>query len=226
MNKIESDHQYLRVVTQAASSFVNFLRGLLNKDQDEEEATEIINPYAKIILDTLTKLFNASLQINYFPLQEETLSCLSLLATILDREFAPYYPQIMPGLKQIFNNQNITNSELKSQAVQTIGYLISSVSDQQGSFINDFKEILDCFVRVLVSLPDEDPQVPALINALVHVSTGMKEQFYEYLKTLFPIIEKYMRADIDFKLEDADISEFRDEQAKQSVRIVIKLGCT
>ena len=151
-------------MTQAASCFVNFLRGLLSKEQDEDEATEILLPYAKDILDTLSTLFNGSLQINYFPLQEESLSCLSLLATILDKEFATYYHLIMPGLKQIFNNQSITSGELKSQAIQTIGYLISSVADQSDQFMNDFKEILDTFVKVLLTLPDEDNQVPSIIN--------------------------------------------------------------
>jgi hypothetical protein len=220
MNKIKTDQQYIRVVTQAASCFVNFLRGLLSKEQDEEEATEILLPYAKDVLDTLSTLFNGSLQVNYFPLQEETLSSLSLLATILDKEFAPYYPLIMPGLKQIFNNPNVSSTDLKSQAIQTMGYLISSVSDQSETFMNDFREILDAFVKVLVTLPDEDPQVPALINAFVHISTAMKEKFYDYLKVLFPILEKYMRADIDFKLEDADISEFRKEETKESVNVI------
>ena len=58
MNKIKTDHQYIRVVTQAACSFVNFLRGLLSKDQDEDEATEILIPYAKDLLDTLSQLFS------------------------------------------------------------------------------------------------------------------------------------------------------------------------
>ena len=168
MNKIKTDHQYIRVVTQAACSFVNFLRGLLSKDQDEDEATEILIPYAKDLLDTLSQLFSSSLQLNYFPLQEESLSCLSLLATLLDTEFAPYYPLIMPGLKQIFHNQNITSVELKSQAIQTIGYLISSVADQADQFMGDFKEILDAFVKVLITLQDEDPQVPAIVNVRKH----------------------------------------------------------
>ena len=74
----------------------------------------------------------------------------------------------MPGLKQIFHNQNITSVELKSQAIQTIGYLISSVADQADQFMGDFKEILDAFVKVLITLQDEDPQVPAIVNVRKH----------------------------------------------------------
>lgn len=143
---------------------MSFLRGLLNKDQDEDEATELLLPYAKQLLDTLSQLFNASLKLNHFPLQEESLSSLSLLATILDKDFANYYPLIMPGLKQIIQDQSIVSTELKSHAIQTIGYLISSVSDQSTNFINDFKEILNYFIKILVNLPEEDSQVPAIIN--------------------------------------------------------------
>ena len=55
----------------------------------------------------------------------------------------------------------------------------------------------------------------------MHISTAMKDKFYDYLKVLFPIIEKYMRADIDFKLEDADICEYRKEETKESVHLLI-----
>ena len=49
----------------------------------------------------------------------------------------------------------------------------------------------------------------------------MKDKFYDYLTVLFPILEKYMRADIDFKLEDADIIEYRKEETKESVLFLL-----
>jgi hypothetical protein len=219
----------LRLTTQACSTLVNFLRGLVNKESEEDDTlTEIIKPYAGELLQFLTTLFEKSISISHAPLQEETLTNLSLLATVLDKDFAPYYNQIMPGLKQILYHLNPTTPQqetLKSHAIETISYLCSSVSENSQNFIDDFKDLTLAFGKLLVTLKEEDPQVIAILNGFTHISTSLKEHFYPYLEDLFPILEKYINTDIDFKLEDADIKEFvHEDEANERISMIVNLG--
>jgi hypothetical protein len=219
--KLMQESNSLRLTTQACSTLVNFLRGLM-KDQEDEDLSDLIKPYASELLTFLTQLFEKSISLNYAPLQEETLSNLSLLATSLDKDFAPYYSQIMPGLKQIFYQLNPTTSQqetLKSHAIETISYLCSSVSENAENFFEDFKELTLAFGKLLVTLKEEDPQVIAILNAFTHICTSMKEHFYPYLEDLFPILEKYINTDIDFKLEDADIKEYVPEENEKTEKL-------
>jgi hypothetical protein len=223
--KLMQESSSLRLTTQACSTLVNFLKGLVDND-DEEAFADLIKPYASELLTFLTGLFENSITINYAPLQEETLTNLSLLATLLDKDFAPYYNQIMPGLKQIFYQLTPTTHEqetLKSHAIETMSYLCSSVSENAESFFEDFKELTMAFGKLLVTLKEEDPQVIAILNGFTHISTSMKEHFYPYLEDLFPILEKYINTDIDFKLEDADIKEYVPEENEKSEKLQISL---
>ncbi len=44
----------------------------------------------------------------------------------------------------------------------------------------------------------------------------MKELFLPYLKELFPLLEKYLVADIDFKVEDGALNEFVDSKSSKT----------
>jgi len=131
---------------------------------------KLLKPYVAGLLEALSGVFEFSLQSNYYPLQEETLTCLSLLATVLDKDFAPYYPMIMPGLKKVLFSIDSKNKEfnnLKANAVQTISYLCSSVSESTENFSQDFKEIATYFIKTLADLKEDDPLVPAILNVCI-----------------------------------------------------------
>ena len=50
----------------------------------------------------------------------------------------------------------------------------------------------------------------------------MKELFLPYLKELFPLLEKYLLADIDFKVEDGSLNEFVDPKISQNHNVLLK----
>lgn len=164
----------LRVKTQATSTMVNFLKGLTEMLGEEEKkrktpnVNKLLKPYVNGILEALSRLFEFSLTTNYYPLQEETLTGISLLATVLDKEFAQYYPLIMPGLKKVLysldSNKSKEFGELKANAIQTIAYLVSSVGECSENFVDDFKEICTYFIRTLAELKDDDTLVPAILS--------------------------------------------------------------
>jgi hypothetical protein len=215
--KLMSEEINIRVKTHAVSALVNFLRGLVNKDTDDyDDIKEIVKPYSEVLLNILASLFEVSLNMNYASLQEETLTCFSLLASILDKDFGPYYPLIMPGLKQVFFNlqpTNETQTNLRVNALETISYLCSSISENSDKFIDELKELSEYFTKLLSTVKEEDPLVPALFNAFSHISTSMKEHFYPYFEAIIPLLEKYINADIGFKMEDAALTEYVGEDA-------------
>jgi len=214
--KLMSDNnENIRVKTHACSALVNFLRGMVNKETDDyDDIKEIIKPYCEVLLNILATLFEGSLNMNYPSLQEETLACFSLLASILDKDFGPFYPLIMPGLKQVFFNLQPTNESqinLRVNALESISYLCSSISENSEKFMDDLKELSEYFAKMLHTTKEEDPLVPALFNAFSHISTSMKENFYPYFEAIIPLLEKYINADIGFKMEDAALTEYVDD---------------
>jgi len=44
----------------------------------------------------------------------------------------------------------------------------------------------------------------------------MKDQFLPYLECLFPLLEKYLVADIDFQVSDASLNEFVNDKSKKN----------
>lgn len=217
---MSNEESSVRVKTQSCSALVNFLRGLsATKVRETDNSSNVINNYSNDLINVLSQIFEYSLTVNYSPLQEESLTALSLLATILDKDFAPFYSKIMPGLKQIFYKlepKTQQEATLKSHAIETISYLCSSVSEDCSKFIEDFKELSSSFIILLRTLKEEDPQVIAILNAFTHISTSMREQFFPYLNDILPILEQYINTNIDFKLEDADLKEYVNEEADSS----------
>ena len=74
----------IRVKTQSCNSLVEFLRGLLNDDLSKEESLNIISSYSNDLVKLLSQLFEYSLKESYYPLQEASLTAISLLSNLLD----------------------------------------------------------------------------------------------------------------------------------------------
>lgn len=211
------DEQSVRVKTNSCSCLVEFLRGLLGKEKARNESTEIVKPYSADLVKLCSELFEYSLKVGYAPLQEQSLTTLSLLSNILEKEFAPYYPTIMPGLKKLFNEFKAETTEqktLKGQCIETISYLCASVCENPDNYMNDLTEISQSFVQYMQTLPEEDPQLGTLINSFCNLSLAMKDKFVPILDKLIPFLTKYINADIGLKIEDAALSEYIPEEAE------------
>ena len=71
------------------------MRGLINEDAYEDveddkqkEYATILAPYSQQLVETISVLFQLSLEKKYAPLQEEVLSLLSCMANVLGADFA------------------------------------------------------------------------------------------------------------------------------------------
>ena len=220
----------IRVKTQSCNSLVEFLRGLLNDDLTKEESIKLISNYTNDLVKLLSQLFEYSLKESYYPLQESSLSAISLLSNLLDKDFAPYYDQLMPGLKKLFlglNAQTEEQKKLKSNTIEAMGFLCSSIAEEKDKYMNDLNEISNAFLNYMKNIPEEDPQLSSIINSFTHLSLAMKDKFEPYLQQLLPILTNYISADIGFKAQDATLDEYipADKEEKSKLdSVVFNLG--
>ena len=220
----------IRVKTQSCNSLVEFLRGLLNDDLTPEESLKLISSYTSDLVKLLSQLFEFSLKESYYPLQEASLTSLSLLSNLLEKNFAPYYDQLMPGLKKLFFGLNAETPEqkkLKSNTIETMCFLCSSIAEERDKYMNDLNEISNAFLNLMKNIPEEDPQLSSIINGFTHLSLAMKDKFEPILEKLLPILTNYITADIGFKAEDASLDEYipADKEEKTKLdSVVFNLG--
>lgn len=218
LNKLISETEpNVRVKTQACRTLKVFLNGLNENEYDDDKIAKI-KPYVVNIMDILPNLLEQSIISNNLILQEETLSTLSRIASILNTEFLPYYKILMPGLKKIIffmDSQTKEKTLLKSYAIETVSFLVSSVSENPEEFMLEFKEITENLIKILANLKEEDSQVISILNAFCHISASMKKEFYPYLDGLLPILEKYLEADMDVKIEDKTLTEYIPKDDKK-----------
>ena len=220
----------IRVKTQSCNSLVEFLKGLLNDQLTSEESNNLISKYTSDLVELLSQLFEFSLKESYYPLQEATLSSLSLLSNLLEKNFAPYYEKLMPGLKKLFfglNAQTTEQKKLKSNTIETISFLCSSISEEREKYIEDLNSIAGAFLECFKTLQEEDPQLSSIINGFTHLSSALKDKFTPFLDQLLPILTKYINTDIDINASDAVLDEFipaeKEEKSKKQ-SFVLNLG--
>ena len=136
----------------------------------------------------------------------------------------------MPGLKKLFlglNAQTEEQKKLKSNTIEAMGFLCSSIAEEKDKYMNDLNEISNAFLNYMKNIPEEDPQLSSIINSFTHLSLAMKDKFEPYLQQLLPILTNYISADIGFKAQDATLDEYipADKEEKSKLdSVVFNLG--
>jgi len=219
LNKLMSEtEQNVRVRTQAYRTLKVFLNGIHNDKDFDDERIEKIKPFILETMQILPIQFEKSAQEKNIEMQEETLSTLSKIASFLENDFLPFYKQFLSGLKMYIFWMVADSKEmkqLKSTAIETISQLISAVSDKAADYFDDIKDITDFIINTLASLTEDDSQIVSLLNAFCHISAALRDSFYPYLDKLFPLLEKYIDADLEAKAEDATLKEYIPEEEKK-----------
>ena len=223
--KLLKDEKIIRVKSMACLTLNNFLAGLITKNKNTENNIEILKPYIRELVDFILNIFEDSIKINYEPLQKNSLECISLLSNIHEKNFEEFYPKIMSGLKQLYYNINAQTSEqkqLKTNCINTIGYLFSAVSDDYENYKKDFIELSQAFLNDLGKLPIEDPQVTAIIEAFINISLGISfDDFKDIFNKLFLFLENHISADIGLTLKDAEVDEYVPTEDEKGVGSVV-----
>lgn len=110
--KMMTNETMIKIQTHAVSTTINFVRGLINEEEEERDDThkntKIMNTYSSSLFTTLANLLKKAMQDNYEPLQEEVLALLSIAASIMEKDFTAYYSIFMPMMLEILNNVGMT----------------------------------------------------------------------------------------------------------------------
>lgn len=224
---LTDNEKSLRVKATACLALNDFLAGLISKNKNVENNIIILSPYINDLISLIMNVFENSLNISYEPLQAKSLECISLLSNIHEKNFSPYYSKIMPGLKKLYfglDAKTEQQKQLKTNCISTIGYLFSGINEEYEKYKQDFKDISEAFVNSLDTLPEEDPQIVAIIEAFISISYGMSYSDFEPIfKKLFSYLSKYISADIGLTLKDADVDEYipDEEEKKEGVGSVV-----
>ena len=223
--KLLNNENINKVKSMVCLTLNNFLAGLISKNKNSENNIEILKPYINQLVDFILKIFEESITVGYEPLQKNSLECISLLSNIHERNFEEYYPRIMSGLKKLYfgiKAQTSEQKQLKTNCINTIGYLFSSISDDYEKYKEDFIVISQAFINDLKELPIEDPQVIAIIEAFVNISLGINfDDFSILFKDLFLFLEKFISADIGLTMKDAEVDEYVPPEEQKGIGSVV-----
>jgi hypothetical protein len=197
------NEQYRKIQITAVSSMMNFSRDLLN----HEEESKVILLYTDEMMSCLMELFSKSLSENCYPLQEEILNVLSMIATVIGDNFSNYYNVFMPGLKQLLMTLPMTTQKqitIRTLTIECIGFLVSSIKNNTALFIEDLNLIMKFLIDLQNSsnIAHDDPHHQAIISVYSQFSTCLKEQFGVFLPSTMNHVLQALDIHVDFHLQD------------------------
>lgn len=138
------------------------------------------------------------------------LNLISVTATLIDKDFSPFYNTFIPMMTEILTNIGMTSMPqkmLRAKAIGTIGFMIESVSEMKSSFSSSVMEITNYLVNLLNSgLQTDDPQSLAIKETLTKIASFLKEDFSQYMPNMLQNLLNDSKLDIDIILEDAVLS--------------------
>jgi hypothetical protein len=211
----------LKIQTHVVSTIINFAKGLMTEEEGDDEVTvdttsaKLMEIYSKTLFENLIVLLKKGMDANYEPLQEEVMNLLSVVATIIDTEFAKYYSVLVPIMTDILRNvpsTTMSQMTLRAKTIEALGFMIEAVTDEKAAFLKNVTEITRDLLTYLLSgtMGTDDPQVSAIKDTLAKTAGFLKEDFQQFLPQLLPILVNDSKVDIDIKMESAEMPKTSD----------------
>lgn len=203
-----------KLKAHAVSTTINFVRGFIN---DEEEDTEdenkkgnkILEKYSTQLFTTLITLLKKGITENHEPMQEEVMNLISIMANIIEKDFAKYYNDLMPMMLEIISvvgMQTMQQKNLRAKTIETMGFMIEAVTDERETFNANVIMITTNLINLLKSgLSNDDPQTTTIKETLSKIAFFLKEDFHQFMDSLMSTVFEDAKADIDIKMENAAI---------------------
>jgi hypothetical protein len=97
--KMMNEEALIKMQTHAVSTVINFANGLHSEedeDEGEQDNTDHIKIYSAQLFEVLINLLKKGIEQNYEPLQEEAMNLLSVIAQLIEKDFAQYYNVLVP----------------------------------------------------------------------------------------------------------------------------------
>lgn len=191
----------VKAQTQAVSALVNFTRGVLTDDDTE---TTPVSTYAANTLKILAGLLQKT---SSYKLMNETLGAISVTATAMEDEFAPYYNEFMPALKSMVTMTFTTpeQHEVRANCIRCMGHCVESISENPGAYINDVKGVMNGLITLKGTLDSDDPTTLAINEVVSQFSDCLKNEFIPYMEVFMPDLLAKATAEVDMAFIDAGI---------------------
>jgi hypothetical protein len=217
--KMMTEENLIKMQSHTVSTIINFARGLIVEDNDEDEdattyGDKIMQIYSQNLFESLVTLLKRAIDSNYEPMQEEVMSLLSVVASLIEKEFSKFYNVMIPLMMQILTNVGTANMQqmtLRARTIEAMGFMIEAVAEEKETFNESVHQITATLVNFLQSgLSNDDPQISAIKETLSKIAFFMKEDFHKYMAALLPNLVNDTKLDIDIKMESAEIPSAKD----------------
>lgn len=168
------DDTNIRVATNAATAF-----GSLGEEIDKD----YLVPYAD---DLMTKFFARLHQGQTRSMQEACLSGIAVVSSASEELFAPYYPTVMPVLKQIIANSTKEDVRmLRCKAFECTSFVGEAVGKEM--FAGDAHEVMQVMTQsVQTGFAPDDPTREYIFETAGRIAKILEQDFKPYLHALLP----------------------------------------
>ena len=196
------------------SAIINFCKDLIEGEKD----SSILLPYSELILSTINNLFQKGVTEKNYYLLEETLNCLSMIAVVIEDDFAKYYNSFMPNLKQLLQNLPADSPQqinIRVLTIESIGFLLCAVKKNPSLFEGDCKTIMESLINLQSqNLKDDDSHHQSILSVYAHVAEALKENFAGYMNFVSQKVFHACDLQVDFYVEDETENKLADLKEK------------
>ena len=213
---------HLKIKARAVSSTINFCRDLLTHETEKK----VLENYSDKLMENLVKLFELGISNQYFPLIEEILSLLGILAESLGDKFAMYYSTFMPGCKNLLNTLGTDTCDLmnlRQLTITTIGHLMGSFKENTQPIEQDLQEVMTALIGLQSTLAEDDMQHKAIIEVYATLCNSLKEKFLAFVPSVINYIVECANTDIKVHMEDEGVTQNPDYRTSNYHQMVVDL---
>lgn len=185
---------------------------------------DIMSNYTSQTLQALVTILQRSISENHEPLQIQTLSLIGTIADVIQEDFQQYFATFVPILVNLLttvNGDTMEAKKLRARAINTIGSIITSVSDNEDKepFKANVLEITQHLASTIQSgLKEDDPQDESIKDTLAQCAGFLGQEFVQFMPQLLDQLIADAQLSLDFKMESADMPT-NDENMKMKIKI-------
>eukprot|EP00658_Telonema_sp_P-2_P036440 TRINITY_DN26361_c0_g1_i3.p1 TRINITY_DN26361_c0_g1~~TRINITY_DN26361_c0_g1_i3.p1 ORF type:complete len:853 (+),score=300.23 TRINITY_DN26361_c0_g1_i3:115-2559(+) len=192
----------------AASCIINFVEGMQR---------EVMLNYASGVLMKLLEL----VQVEHHYVREQSLTALAAMADCLGDGFAPFYDQIMPGLKNMFANLPSETREqqgIRCRAMECITVIGVAVGKSKfGPDADQMMKAIHASHQAIIST--DDTQASYIQHAYSRICRVLGADFVPYLAHVIPTLLESAAQDEIQDFDDLDLNAAQDEDDDGSINI-------
>lgn len=193
-----------KVASMALSAFVSF---------GEDLDTSLMSGYAHGLMEKLVAKLQTSC---HRGVQEESITCVAVVAGNIGKDFGRYYDSVMPMLKQlVMTATGEKQNRLRGKAFECMSLLGLAVGKEK--FLPDAHQAIDAMLKT--PLDADDVQREYIKEASERICQCLKRDFRLFVPALLPGLARTLRFE-----EVAETAQVPDEDADNYVKVTAKGG--